>query len=130
MDFWDSETFWGRVKEKARINGLTIKALSERIGEPYKSITNRITNGTVPKKKGLVEAIANELGCSVVYLMTGQEDESNKKYSRDIEYVIETYKHLSEDKKSTVRLLLKALEAQQEREHEQFKREHPDMFPV
>lgn len=73
MTFFDTETFWGRVKGKAQLNGLTIKALAERIGEPYKSMTNRIGHGTIPKKKGLVEAIANELGCSVAYLMTGQE---------------------------------------------------------
>ncbi len=128
MTFYDTETFWGRVKEKAQLNGLSIKVLSERIGEPYKSMTNRISHGTVPKKKGLIEALANELGCSVAYLMTGQEDQSDKKHSRDIEYVIETYKLLSEDKKSAVRLFLKALEAQQEKEHEQYKREHPELF--
>jgi len=128
MTFYDTETFWGRVKERARINGLSIKALSERIGEPYKSVTNRISHGTVPKKKGLVEALAEELGCSVSYLISGQDDQSDKKYSRDIEYVIEKYKLLSEDKKSAVRLLLKALEAQQEREHEEYKREHPELF--
>ncbi len=128
MEFYDTDTFWGRVKERANANGMSLKALAESLNEPYKSFTNRVGTGTVPKKKGLVEAIAKQLGCSTEYLVTGTETQKDGKYGPDLEFVIDTYKLLSADKKSTVRLLLRALETQQEKENDEYKREHPDLF--
>jgi len=128
MEFYNTDTFWGRVKERARANGMTLKDLAERLGQSYKSFTNRVTTGTVPKKPGLIEMIAKELGCSTEYLVTGKETQKDVKFSPDLEFVIDTYKHLSEDKKKVVRLLLRALETQQEKEYEDYKREHPELF--
>lgn len=128
MEFYNTDTFWGRVKERLLFNGMTLKTLAERLGEPYKSFTNRVGTGTIPKKPGLVDAIAKELGCSAEYLITGSETQKDGKYGPDLEFIIDTYKMLSAEKKSAVRLLMKALEAQQEREHDEYKREHPDLF--
>ena len=128
MQLYDLSTFWGRVKERMIANGLTVKSFSERLGESYKSMTNRISENRIPKKKGLVEAMAEELGCSVEYLMTGRLVPYTKKYSPDIEDMIFQYKNLNEDRKRLVRMLLDALTKQQESEYEEYKRNHPELF--
>ena len=127
MQFYETDTFWGRVKERALANGLTIKALSDRLGESYKSITNRITENRIPKKKGLIEAIAAELGCSVEYLMTGV-DSNEMKYGPEIEHLIFEYKLLDEKKRGVLRAVLEALTVKQVQEHEAFKQQHPELF--
>ena len=52
MQFFDNTTFWGRVKERLWANGMTVRTLADRLGESYKSMTNRISNDRIPKKKG------------------------------------------------------------------------------
>jgi len=126
MQFFDTNTFWGRVKERLWTNGMTVRALADRLGESYKSMTNRISNDRVPKKKGLVEAIAAELGCSVEYLMTGEQP--SQQYSRDIEDLIGKYKILDEARKKAAHAMLDGLVVQQEAENEQYRQQHPELF--
>lgn len=128
MQFYDNTTFWGRVKEKLWKNGMTVRALSDRLGESYKSMTNRISSDRVPKKKGLVEAIAAELGCSVEYLMTGEQP--SQQYSRDIEGLISKYKQLDESKKKAAQAMLDGLVIQQQAEDEQYRQQHPELFRI
>lgn len=127
MQFFDTSTFWGRVKEKLWANGMTVKALSERLGESYKSMTNRITQNRIPKKMGLIKAIADELGCSVEYLMTGTET-AGPRHSRDIEDLLDKYKRLDEPRKKAALAMLDGLVVQQEAEDEKFKQKHPELF--
>ena len=126
MQFFDTSTFWGRVKERLWHNGMTVRTLADRLGESYKSMTNRISEDRVPKKKGLVEAIAAELGCSVEYLMTGQQPEN--RYSEDIEDLIGKYKILDEARRKAAHAMLDGLVAQQDEENEKFKQDHPELF--
>lgn len=126
MQFFDTNTFWGRVKERLWTNGMTVRALADRLGESYKSMTNRISNDRIPKKKGLIEAIAAELGCSVEYLMTGEQP--SQQHSRDIEDLIAIYKGLNEDRKKAALAMLEGLAVQQRTEDEQFKQKHPELF--
>ena len=126
MQFFDTSTFWGRVKERLWHNGMTVRTLADRLGESYKSMTNRISEDRVPKKKGLVEAMARELGCSVQYLMTGEQPE--QKYSEDIEDLIGKYKALDEARKKAAHAMLDGLVAAQDAENEKYKQEHPEIF--
>lgn len=126
MQFFDNTTFWGRVKERLWANGMTVRTLADRLGESYKSMTNRISNDRIPKKRGLIEAMAAELGCSVEYLMTGEQ--KGQQYSRDIEDLIGKYKGLSEERKKAAQAMLDGLVVQQEAEDEQFKKKHPELF--
>lgn len=126
MQFFDNTTFWGRVKERLWVNGMTVRTLADRLGESYKSMTNRISNDRIPKKKGLIEAMAAELGCSVEYLMTGEQP--SQQYSRDIEDLIGKYKDLSEERKKAAQAMLDGLVAQQDEENEKFKQDHPEIF--
>lgn len=119
----DNKTFWGRVKEKVYSNGMTIKTFSEAIGESYKSMTNRITENRIPKKKGLIEKMAKELGCSIEYLMTGAETAQDVNLSPELERLVEGYNFLDKEKKSVLRAVLKALKTQQEEEVHQYKLE-------
>lgn len=128
MQFFDTNTFWGRVKERLWINGLTVRALSDRLGESYKSMTNRISSDRIPKKKGLIEAMAKELGCSVEYLMTGED--RSPRYSGDIEDLIRKYKILDEAGKKAAHAMLDGLISRQEQDNEEYKRNHPDLFRI
>lgn len=128
MQFFDTNTFWGRVKERLWINGLTVRALSDRLGESYKSMTNRISNDRIPKKKGLIEAMAKELGCSVEYLMTGED--KSPRYSGDIEDLIRKYKILDEAGKKATHAMLDGLVSRQEQDNEEYKRNHPELFRI
>ena len=128
MQFFDTNTFWGRVKERLWINGLTVRALSDRLGESYKSMTNRISNDRIPKKKGLIEAMAKELGCSVEYLMTGED--KSPRYSEDIEDLIRKYKILDEAGKKAAHAMLDGLVSRQEQDNEEYKRNHPELFRI
>lgn len=128
MQFFDTNTFWGRVKERLWINGLTVRALSDRLGESYKSMTNRISNDRIPKKKGLIEAMAKELGCSVEYLMTGED--KSPRYSGDIEDLIRKYKILDEAGKKAAHAMLDGLVSRQEQDNEEYKRNHPEQFRI
>lgn len=128
MQFFDTNTFWGRVKERLWINGLTVRALSDRLGESYKSMTNRISSDRIPKKKGLIEAMAKELGCSVEYLMTGED--RSPRYSGDIEDLIRKYKILDEAGKKAAHAMLDGLVSRQEQDNEEYKRNHPELFRV
>lgn len=128
MQFFE-DSFWGRVKQRLWANGMSLRTLAKRLNEPYSSFTNRVAEGRVPKKSGLVEAIAKELGCSAEYLITGKENpQSTSGYGPDIENLIFKYRFLSEEKKNAVRLLMDALETQQEKENDEYKREHPELF--
>lgn len=126
MQFFDTNTFWGRVKERLWVNGLTVRALSDRLGESYKSMTNRISSDRIPKKKGLIEAMAKELGCSVEYLMTGEM--KSPQYSGDIEDLIRKYKILDEPRKKAAHAMLDGLISQQDQENEEYKQKHPELF--
>lgn len=128
MQFFDTNTFWGRVKERLWINGLTVRALSDRLGESYKSMTNRISSDRIPKKKGLIEAMAKELGCSVEYLMTGED--KSPRYSEDIEDLIRKYKILDEAGKKAAHAMLDGLVSRQEQDNEEYKRNHPELFRI
>lgn len=128
MQFFDTNTFWGRVKERLWINGLTVRALSDRLGESYKSMTNRISSDRIPKKKGLIEAMAKELGCSVEYLMTGED--KSPRYSGDIEDLIRKYKILDEAGKKAAHAMLDGLVSRQEQDNEEYKRNHPELFRI
>ena len=128
MKFFDTETFWGRVRQKAFDNGMTIKTLSERIGEPYKSMTNRISNNTVPKKAGLIAAMARELGCTAEYLTTGKESPDDHKYGPEIQALIVKFLCINEEKRRLVFALLDALIKEQEIEDDKFKKRHPELF--
>lgn len=128
MQFFDTNTFWGRVKERLWINGLTVRALSDRLGESYKSMTNRISSDRIPKKKGLIEAMAKELGCSVEYLMTGEN--RSPRYSGDIEDLIRKYKILDEAGKKAAHAMLDGLVSRQEQDNEEYKRNHPELFRI
>lgn len=127
MQFFDTNTFWGRVKERMWANGLTVKALSDRMGVSYKSMTNRISENRIPKKKGMVEVMAAELGCSVEYLMTGNKPEQNGA-SPDLNELTTSYKLLSEDRKLALLKMLRFLVKEQEDENEAYKRKHPELF--
>ena len=127
MQFYDYDSFWGRVKERLWANGMTVKALADRLGESYKSMTNRITENRIPKKKGLIEAMARELGCSVEYLMTGSKPDEQQ-LSQDIEEMICQYKLLDEDRKKAALAMIRGLAEQQAREYEIFKEAHPELF--
>ena len=128
MQFYDKTTFWGRVKERLWVNGMTVRALSDRLGESYKGMTNRISSNRIPKKKGLVEAIAAELGCSVEYLMTGEHP--SQQYGRDIEDLIGKYKRLNEARRKAAQAMLDGLVVQQEAEDDQYKQQHPELFRI
>lgn len=129
MKFVDTASFWGRVKERAAANGMSMKTLAERAGLNYSTMTNQIGQSVLPKKAGTIDAMAKELGCSVEYLTTGK-DSLSAKYSPEIEKIVFDYKLLDDNKKSVLRAVLDALTAKQAAEYEQFKQEHPELFRI
>lgn len=113
MHIVNANSFWGRVKERAYAKGISLKALANLINEPYTSITNRISTDTIPKKKGVVEAIAKVLDCDSEYLVTGRV---NVDTSNELKDFLHRFDRLSPERKKTLEIILKALEEDQEKE--------------
>lgn len=127
MQFYDATSFWGRVKERAAANGMSMKALADRAGLNYATMTNQIGQQVVPKKAGVIDSIAKELGCTVEYLTTGKNSIISK-YSPEIEHLIFEYKLLDQKKKDVLLAVLEALTAKQAEEYEEYKQKHPELF--
>jgi len=69
----DAELFWKRFEEKQRLTGKkNLRTLCEKTGIPYQTVVNQKSNNRIPTASMLV-ALANELDCSIDWLLTGSE---------------------------------------------------------
>lgn len=96
-----SNDFWGRVDQRLMDLGLSMKDVS-RIGDiPYSTLFRQKTEGKVPPKHEQIEKMADILGCSPKYLLTGEEQEKNT-LSPDLMELVNRYKILTNEQKRTV----------------------------
>lgn len=102
------DTFWGRVKERMQVQGMSLRTLCDRAGLIYSTTTNQITLGKMPKKDGNIKRIAEVLCTSIEYLTTGHgavqvgEDP-------EISNLVADYLFLNNENRETVRILVKGL---------------------
>lgn len=85
---------------------MSLRTLAARLDEPYSSFTNRITENRIPKKSGLIEAMARELGCSIEYLTTGKQ---SMEEDPDLNELISLYSVLTPKMRNIAKTILRAL---------------------
>lgn len=97
--------FWGRVDQRLMDLGLSMKDVS-RIGDiPYSTLFRQKTEGKVPPKHEQIEKMADILGCTPKYLLSGEEQDKNT-LSSELMELVTRYKILKEDQKKTVEVLI------------------------
>lgn len=72
MENFDISKFWDRVKYLCKVNYISQKDFSLKIGLGAKAIQNQINHKVHPNLKQLID-MANYFECSIDYLITGNE---------------------------------------------------------
>lgn len=103
-----SNDFWGRVRQRMLDLGMTMKDLSRLADVPYGSIYRQIAQDMVPPKREQVERMANVLGCTSDYLLTGQKAEQNT-LSPEMAEHLSLYKMLKREQKDVVDALIRQM---------------------
>jgi len=96
--------FWIRLKNEIKTKNTTQEWIAGQIGVPFGTFRKWMTRKTYPNLKEGTE-IANLLGVSAEYLMTGNEPEGLSDSERKL---IKTYRKLSTSDKENTILAVKA----------------------
>ena len=72
MENFDIDKFWDRVKYLCKVNYISQKDFSLKIGLGAKAIQNQINHKVHPNLKQLID-MADYFECSLDYLITGKE---------------------------------------------------------
>lgn len=83
-----SKEYWERVKQLSKKNGLTQLELCQRTGIDIGKFKSQVTNIVAPKVFDS-QKIAECLGVSVEYLVTGKEKDSYKGKYENLKSVIQ-----------------------------------------
>ena len=120
-----NDDFWGRVDHRLMDLGLNMKDVS-RIGDiPYSTLFRQKTEGKVPPKHEQIEKMADILGCTPKFLLTGEDQEKNT-LSHELMEHITKYKILSDDQKRAVDALI----AQFTRDNQSYAEVYLQLHPV
>lgn len=88
-------TFWERVDEELEYRGKTRKSLATEVGFNLGNIGKGIKLGSAPSADTAVK-IANVLGVSVEYLVSGSNKSKNKSKGQEINEQLRLYKKYHE----------------------------------
>ena len=89
MDNNNISDFWQRLEEKQRGRGRkkSLRAICENTGIPYQTVVNQKCDNRFPAVP-LVVAIAEELDCSIDWLLTGSE----RQFSEEPNNVLKSFR--------------------------------------
>jgi len=107
MKIWETDTFWGRVNEKMDKKGVDVASLANACGMNPNTLYNQRSLKRVPRSKGFVVKMANFLGTTPEYLMTGENDQNG--LTPEEERLLLLYSQLPVDKRELVFKLIKSL---------------------
>ena len=119
-----TDDFWGRVRQRMMDLGLSMRDLSRLSGLPYGSIYRQINGNIVPAKHEHLESMANVLGCSVDFLLTGEKKADNT-LSPDLMELVTHFKVLDDEQKKTVIALIDQFTRDNQKYAEVFLQLHP-----
>lgn len=102
------DNFWGRVKMRMAMNGMTLRRLCSITGYNYNTAANQISINRTPKSSEAIAAFANALGCTPEFLITGKQT-TEFRHTPEHENLISAYSRLSADKQEVVRILIDSL---------------------
>ena len=100
-----------------------MKDLARLSGIPYSTLYRHVDK-TVPPKQETIEAMASALSCSVNYLLTGEDKESNA-LSAELISLVSHYKVLEDGQKKTVLHLIDQFMKDNQRYAEVYLQLHP-----
>ena len=101
--------FKENLKSELEYNGMLVKELAFKTGINRQSLDNYLsTHNTIPNAEVAVK-IAQALGTTVEYLITGKHSESAEYQSGDISELVREYKTLSPEKQRALLELARLL---------------------
>lgn len=119
------DNFWGRVEQRLLDLGMSMRDLSRLTNIAYSTLFNQKTTDRVPPKHEQVEKMAEVLGCSPKFLLSGEEREKNT-LSNELMELITQYKVLSDEQKEAINYLI----AQFTRDNQKYAEIYLQLHPV
>lgn len=98
-------SFVERIDEELDFKGMKRAELLRLLGLPRNSISNWLERGNIPAGDICLK-IADYFGVSIEYLITGKNNDS----TQEERWLISQWKQLSDEQKSSIRLLLNGWE--------------------
>lgn len=101
-------SFWSNVKEELDYNLMSQKELAAKIGISYNTLQSWITKDRLPDAADSVK-IANTLGVTVEYLVTGSDTSSSQSENPQVKEIILDIRHLSKSDLGLVHDMIKRM---------------------
>lgn len=118
------DNFWGRVEQRLFDLGMSMRDLSRLTNIAYSTLFNQKTTDRVPPKHEQVEKMAEVLGCSPKFLLSGEEREKNT-LSNELMELITQYKVLSDEQKEAINYLISQFTRDNQKYAEIYLQLHP-----